>query len=86
MVSQSKGDKVIITILSHRICYWLTENSSKIEVAIATSPVAKHAVDLYLELVTMTTKLEGTRCSNLYHYVSETTHYWKHKLDDKISR
>lgn len=63
----------------------VTSNSSKIEVAIAKLPVSKQAIDLYLELVVMTTKLEGTKCSNLKHYVTETTHYWKQKLNDKIS-
>ena len=61
-------------------------NSSKMEVAIVTSPVTKQAVDLYLELVGMATKLEDSRCSNLKQYVNETTNYWKQKLNDKISR
>lgn len=61
-------------------------DSGKLEVAIATSAVSKQAVDLYLELVAMTTKLEDSRCSNLRHYVKETTDYWKLKLNDKISR
>lgn len=63
----------------------VTSNSSKIEVAIAKLPVSKQAIDLYLELVAMTTKLEGTKCSNLKRYINETTHYWKQKLNDKIS-
>ena len=61
-------------------------NSSKIEVAIATSPVSNQAVDLYVELVAMTTKLEDSQCNNLKHYVNETRNYWKQKLSDKISR
>ena len=61
-------------------------NSSKIEVAIATSPISNQAVDLYMELVVMTTKLEDSRCSNLKHYITETSGYWKQKLNDKISR
>ena len=52
----------------------------------AKSPVSKQVIDLYLELVAMTTKLEGTRCGHLKHYVSETAQYWKKKLNDKISR
>ena len=56
------------------------------EVAITTSPVSRQAVDLYLGLVAMTTKLQDTQCSNLKRYVNETTSYWKQKLNDKISR
>ena len=56
------------------------------EVTIATSPVSKQAVDVYLELVAMTTKLKDSRCSNLKRYVNETSNYWKQKLNDKISR
>ena len=91
MVGQSEGDEVTIIIVMVTIIVVMSlitgyPNSSKIEIAIATSPVSKYAVDLYLELVTMTTKLEGTRCSYLYNYVSGTMLYWRHKLDDKISR
>ena len=56
------------------------------EVTIATSPVSKQGVDVYLELVAMTTKLKDSRCSNLKGYVNETSDYWKQKLNDKISR
>ena len=60
--------------------------SSKIEVAIAKSPVSNQAVDLYVELAAMTTKLEESRCNNLKRCVNETRNYWKQKLNDKISR
>ena len=78
--------RYVSTILLQLSPVGMVNYSSKMTVAIATSPVSRQAVDLYLGLVAMTTKLQDTQCSNLKRYVNETTSYWKQKLNDKISR